>query len=55
MEIKLKTPEDKAIFQRMLFEILLALAKGIHDEEKDETYFRSVSNTEELYYSANNH
>ena len=54
MEIKLKTPEDKAIFQRMLFEILLALAKG-HDEEKDETYFRAVSNTEELYYSANNH
>jgi len=51
MQIKFNTPEEKAAFQRLLFEILLALAKGIRSEDKDQTYLRAVRNTEELYYS----
>jgi len=54
MQIKFTDPNEKAAFQRMLFEILLALAKGIKGEDKDQTYLRAVSNTEELYYSVEN-
>jgi hypothetical protein len=48
MELTFKTTEEKAAYYRLLFEILLALAKIT---TKTPTDIRAVENVEQLFYS----